>query len=371
MVSKFCDFTIELPQELPPELTEEVLLRTSIPGVKRFRLVSKTWFCRLSELGFSLLYRARNEPTKSTLFVASQDGLHNSKTLFSLPNSLSPPTPSLVRQFPLIASDMQLIGSWLGIVCLCDSHAKTGEKNCLLLNPSTGDKKMIPLPPLKQGVVEGFVSLGLAFTGINFRVVRLSPILSFPTSCIIESYSVEDNLWKNIGQPIFHPEKHHCSFILGGVPYWEADKSQLGDPVASVLLWCDGEHYGEVPYPVVEDVESIVAIVTIDEQIVALSLNRQRRRLQSYFLEPNGAWSKRFVLGPFDYFSQQVKDAKSVGSLVLCLRHGRNGFFNPDLNCALRLPAIENFSPVWSDSCAYEETLVGFAREEADRKSVV
>lgn len=222
----------------------------------------------------------------------------------------------------------------------------------MLWNPSTGEGRTIPLPPLEKGVLRAMVSMGLGFDGVNFRVIRLCPTLSTRRS-IIETFSVEDNIWKKIGHPVTCvPCKNHCSFVIEGVSYWESDACDacLGTNNVS-LFWCDGELHGEFPYPVLDQLGS-VSIVSLDDQIVALSSSKQHRRIQSYYLESNGSWSKGSVIGPFDFLSRQVADVKGF-------KGRQERFLNVHLNLPLNVPHVENFStPDWSEACSYVETLL-------------
>lgn len=155
------------------------------------------------------------------------------------------------------------------------------------------------------------------------------------------------------------PLEEKSCFILAGIPYWEGFKS-FDTPI---LLWYDTKTdlHGEIQYPVINEEVRIVnpKMLIINNRIVALITDKSQSCIKSYILESDESWSKGFTIGPNEFLCKEVVGAQYNG-VILCwnLYEGKE-LFDVANNVSHPVPYVERFSPVWSQTLTYEETLIG------------
>lgn len=241
--------TLPVGRTLPEDLIDEILCRTPVKSLVRFRCVSKPWLLRTLDPKFISMHLNHNTLHKTKQLICNTyayDFKYKSTwkviTYIHLRHPIVPVLeididskdksnyPRKIN-FADFSKEMVMVGSINGVICL--SHHDKEMKGCYvaLWNPAINMWKPIRIPgPKIDWDRRGFVtSVGLGFVAEenDFRIVRIVPVLRVPYSrecwSRVEIYSASSDSWTDVDKEDcvpFWPNFPNCKFILKGVPYF-------------------------------------------------------------------------------------------------------------------------------------------------------
>lgn len=252
-------FTISSTEKLtgtlvPDELILEILSRTPVKDLIRFRCVSKSWLALTVDPHFIYKHLNHNASiSKGILFrgyapnytseIMSFLRINESpSTLFKLKVKLNQPRKfDQTRRFEFCKFfyEMAFCGSINGIVCLShygrDSNSGNFvecEQFAVLWNPAIRRCKPILLPTRTYSDDDLWVaSVGLGFNADanDFKIFRIVPVRLGRSLSRVEIYSANLDSWNHTQRSVpFLPRSPNCNFIIKGMPYWiDADSESL------------------------------------------------------------------------------------------------------------------------------------------------
>ncbi|XP_074333107.1 putative F-box protein At3g10430 isoform X2 [Apium graveolens] len=223
---------------LPAHLVLEILYRTPVKSLVRFKSVSKSWFALINHPTFIKMHLDFNtsKNDKNKLICSCGYGTFIDIALLSLSeepmnvlriNKDFTERPNYPRKinFRDFSKNMVLAGSVNGIVCLSHSE-EMSERFVVLWNPSICCWCPIALVETKSW---DNMSVGIGFDEVinDYKVICIVPEFRFEDYgwSRIEVYSTNQGSWEDVdkkGKIHFRPntDLNHCNFIVNGVPYW-------------------------------------------------------------------------------------------------------------------------------------------------------
>ncbi|KAL8107370.1 hypothetical protein AgCh_023959 [Apium graveolens] len=392
---------------LPAHLVLEILYRTPVKSLVRFRCVSKSWFALLDHPTFIQMHlefnTLRNKLLICNICCDDKSALKNSPSgdysskLIALLGVTGPPIP-LLRvdrhftdrpnypkkiNFPDYSKRMTLCGSINGIVCLAHYEEMSG-RFVALWNPGTNYWNPIALVENKSWVN---MSVGFGFDAVksDYKVICIvseSRVNNFGWSRV-EIYSTNQGSWENVdGKGIipFWPNVNlrHCNFIINGVPYWMGVDVQEEVAKSSVLGRIDPLTglYKKVMYPShVKNKSAKVNPVKWKDSVAVLIQSPGEYPIQMIDLyvllnENTSKWAKMYSIGPLSsgraFEHLRIPQSFSTGEIVLeTWTQDRNivdcvdrYICDPKTGLIFLNKEIEALNPYWFESYNHVESLV-------------
>ncbi|KAK1390488.1 hypothetical protein POM88_018666 [Heracleum sosnowskyi] len=380
---------------LPHDVILEILYRSPVKDLIRFRCVSKTWLALTLDPTFIHMHLDHNKPSIRIMFhgstpdytdavMASTDPTMTEvlfKVKYNEPYRLGYPTGFKFRDY---TNKMVFCGSVNGIVCL-SYYRSLGNDDSLkwerivLWNPAINCCKSILVPARKfihDNSTRVSVGLGYDADATDFRIVRIVPDVSKSSSTDdimsrVEIFSNKKDCWEDVNDGAFIPfcpVLQNCNFIIKGVPYWQAEGG------LAVIDPCTGM-YRRVPYPKyvtnqrtwVNPVNSMdsVAVFVYSPGIEVNDL------VDVYVLDDScGSWMKKYTTGPIEFEQFRLPQCLATGELVVHKYERmtsvagdswpiidlRTFFYNPVTGHLST--AFDTFKANWSESYHHVDSLV-------------
>lgn len=390
---------------MPEDVITEILYRTPVRSLLRFKCVCKYWYFRISHPRFIYKHLKFSE---NRLICNAHDSTELTRKLVCYVRVTQLPVPVMIMkntqlrvevdflerfdfskkvEFLDFSKRMVLAGSVNGVVCVAHSREMKG-RFVGLWNPSINMWKPVRLLE-KRGeydVVER-MSVGLGFDEVkgDFRIVRIVPVLRPPdfkeySWSRVEIYSVDGDCWKDNGKKSvipFWPKLPNCNFVVGGVPYWVGVDEYPEDmrefcPYRREMLGridpCSGL-YKKVEYPEhVKNECTWVHPVKFKESVAVLIQSPgeyANRMVDLYVLDEKAAiWTKIHAIGPLPFDGLRVPQCFNTGEIVIETWEGdlpddRVPFFcDPETGEILYNNAMDALLPLWYESYSHVESLV-------------
>ncbi|KAK1352632.1 hypothetical protein POM88_053063 [Heracleum sosnowskyi] len=393
------------PNTLPSHIIVQILYRTPVKSLGRFRCVSKRWYFLISHPKFIRNHFHFNKLLNTHIIFNSIVRNHTdtnicmlqyNKPLVSLLRIENKRIGSKIREWPYeltfddFSKDMVIAGSVNGVVCL--SHDKEFFGSVVALwNPAVKCSKLIALRDLRTGFEKWeSMSVGLGFdeVGDDYKIFFIVPVVIPPEFeerrwSRVEIYSAKRGYWRNVegGQGVcfpFWPKFSSCNFVVNGVPYWvgfhEGLEDKEGfDPCKEEILGAFDPHtevFKKVAYPVlVRNEGTYVHPVNYRDSVAALVLSPGQcpnSMVDLYMLDENSSdWTKIYTIGPFSFKIMSIPQCFRTGELVVN-KWEENGdwdrnlyYCDPTTNCVFPATEFDTLIPLWSQSYSYAESLVG------------
>uniref|UniRef100_A0A5B7BZX2 Uncharacterized protein n=1 Tax=Davidia involucrata TaxID=16924 RepID=A0A5B7BZX2_DAVIN len=241
------------------DILTEILFRTPVKSLLRFKCVSKLWLSLISSPHFSLLHTLRNPNSKpSALFLRktpSLTGTAESEFVFDFvslnSNNILSGAPFRALNFADDPSGIKILQSCNGLL-LCSSFRRIIGKttrNYYLYNPTT--KQYSTLPPPGDGGGGGRESsnvfgVSLAFDPSKSPHYKVICIRSAVTSIYyyrIDIYSSETRSWRQSGNPF----TTSFDMVLTDGVFWNGSIHWISPSGASLRFDVDLECLGTMP----------------------------------------------------------------------------------------------------------------------------
>ncbi|KAL1815976.1 hypothetical protein ACET3Z_018550 [Daucus carota] len=382
---------------LPASLILEILCRTPVKSLVRFKCVSKSWLALLNHPTFIHMHLRFNTISRNTQLIC------NCNHFIALLSFSQPPIPVLNINrnfttrpnyprrinFPDFSKNMVIAGSINGVVCLTHYKEMLG-RYVALWNPAINQWN-----PIELGRSRSWqnVSVGFGFDAVtcDYKIICIVPVYyTVPVSAVsfdmfigwssVEIYSANLGSWVNVPRRRtipFSPYAYsqHCNFIVRGVPYWAGiDAGESATPRPLEVLGridpCTGS-YMKVLYPQhIKNMSTRVHPVNLRGSVAALIHSPGEHPNQMVDLhvldESTAKWTKLYTIGPLIFENLQIPQCFSTGELVLeswrgginCVSDLLSNFCDPKTNLVLPNKEIEVLHPFWGDSYSHVESLV-------------
>lgn len=369
-------------KSLPEDAIVEVLSRTPVKSLVRFRCVCKSWLSlthhpkfidmhlKISALrnkclllhGFAPNYAART----MSLFRMDEPLV----TLFDIKRGFTrkPDFPSNFS-FADFFDEMTVCGSVNGIVCL--SHTQYPEEGrfvkwgrfVVLWNPAISRMKLVMIPPRKTLFdVWQLVSVGLGYDAVDddFKIIRLVPVAisEVRAETRVEMYSSNRDCWEDVNKGAridFCPVRPNCTFIIKGVPYWDNGKNALAaiDPHTGM--------YRNIPHPkYVKNERTWVHSINMNDLVSFLVYSpgeSPNQMVDFYVLDNSGSWMKQITTGPIVGEDLRLPQYLTTGEIVVLDRNTASTYFYDPKTSHLTSESVA-FHPLWFQSYCHIESLV-------------
>ncbi|KAJ6961564.1 F-box protein CPR1-like isoform X2 [Populus alba x Populus x berolinensis] len=252
-----------------PEIAADILSRLPVKSLKRFRCVSKSWCKEIDSLYFINTHLKRSSQAHTHLSLILRDATNLCTVDLDSPDF----TSIKLKNNPLKSDHCatEVMGSCNGLLALLNS-----DFSIALYNPSTREKKMIPVSPLEfpndlddSKVSSLFNFYGFGHDPINedYKVVRFihfygdSPDGFF--HCEVKVYSLKSNSWKRIDEypydlrfilpPDYHPRcRRGYGVFANSAVHWKATVVGKGKENGSDLIVAfdlGAEEFKIIPQP--------------------------------------------------------------------------------------------------------------------------
>ncbi|TXG67267.1 hypothetical protein EZV62_008542 [Acer yangbiense] len=193
---------------IPPELILDILSRSPVKSLCRFRCVSKSWLALIKDSRFVELHLAKTQrqrlvlDTKSLFSVDIEMVSNNDDKIFAV--ELDFPGKKLYPEINCLTC----IGSCNGLLCIL-----TEPRYLFLYNPSTKECKQILDFRFPHTLLYGF---GYVESIDDYKFVKISN-----PGKIVEVYSLQKNSWTHI-QNELHLTEEPCTkgIPFNGAIYW-------------------------------------------------------------------------------------------------------------------------------------------------------
>ncbi|KAL8097970.1 putative F-box protein At3g21120 [Apium graveolens] len=374
---------------LPDNTIVEILSRTQVKSLVRFRCVCKSWLSLIYHPKFIDMHLKRSTLRTNCLLLhgMSPDYDTTAMCMFRIDKPLvslyelemgHTPKSDYPKNFNFrdFFGEMEFCGSVNGIICLSHSQDPKSERYvewghfAVLWNPAINRSKLVRLPP-KKTVFDMWelVSVGLGYdaVGDDYKIIRLVPVAIQDVVGHIESrieiYSSNKDCWKAVGNGKkinFYPVMPSCSFIVKGVPYWDNGECFLGafDPRM-------GTHTN-ILYPrCVKNEMTMVYPMNMMEKVSALVYSpgtSPNQMVDFYVLDSCGSWIKTITTGPIAGEAFRMPQCLTTGEIVIETWEGGNldlrstSFYDPKTS---QLSSnFVAFQSLWYQSYCHVESLV-------------
>lgn len=396
--------TSQLPgKTLPGDLIIEILCRTPVKPLVRFKCVSRAWYALINHPNFikkhlhynianntHVIFNAynrrnfqvRNQNYKLISLLRVDDSPvklldidTRAKDNFGYPKKIN---------FTDFAKRMVLAGSINGVVLVTHTDELNG-RFVVLWNPSINQWKPVKIPKLpscsgSEGVTRTSVGLGYDEDADDYKIIRIETSSRAPDffsgfrGSRVEIYSVKRDFWKDgkeVGVISFWPQLPHCNFIVRGVPYFVGLDEMPEDVMGfqhEILAWfdpCTGS-YNKVQYPeFFRNKDTWVHPFEYRDSVAAIVHDTPKSpdpTVDLYLLNDNTTnWTKMFSIGPlpcngFHFPKQGFKTGEIILEPQLDKR--KSYLYDPKANCFRHLNGISNLDPLWYESYSHTESLV-------------
>lgn len=212
---------MEAMKKWPVDLIAKILKDIGIKELCQLKLVSKFFEDFITSHSFAISY-STFQPNKLKLVLATS----TLRTLYiNNPNAEKPSYEMLPleifddQDLPLASNSTQMVGSCNGLVCLY-----TPPNIYLLINPTTGESKLLPdpgtFPTRQRHRLSGF---GYDSESGNFMVVSAAIHHDGVFDSVVKVYSANTHSWKTIAHPVralLHVRHPDQSVFVNGVCHW-------------------------------------------------------------------------------------------------------------------------------------------------------
>ncbi|CAN1815203.1 Putative F-box protein At3g16210 [Linum perenne] len=197
---------------LPVELMVEIVKRLpTAASIGRFRCVSKSWYCLLSNPNFirkALLFddngiTNKDQDKKARVMIICHGA--SEKSVVSLSYDTLQPVSSVMKLEYVIpetksyGASVVVGGCCDGIFCFYSSSRNNSESNVILWNPTTSDCRVLPSlsPLLSRPTWMMNIGFGYDPSTNDYKVVALVRYsCSYPYQRSVYLYSLRNNSWK-------------------------------------------------------------------------------------------------------------------------------------------------------------------------------
>ncbi|XP_056683922.1 putative F-box protein At3g10240 isoform X2 [Spinacia oleracea] len=184
---------------LTPDLWNEVLLRSPVKTLLRFRCVCKSWFSLIDSPDFISMHLKMYKNNQLLAIEYAPKSLLDFAFIIRRSDTTIRKIAQLVKnsESPMISGSVMIDGLMLiGCFTLRGSHLNTRELS--LWNPSIRKLMSIPCCPLQPKFYDVGYYLGFAPSSKDYKVVayELGDSDAFELSIAIAIYSIRDRLWR-------------------------------------------------------------------------------------------------------------------------------------------------------------------------------
>ncbi|KAH7860996.1 hypothetical protein Vadar_020420 [Vaccinium darrowii] len=235
---------------LPANIVADILSRLPVKSLVRFRCVCKPLKTLFADPKFIATHYNRTK-NNHTLLVHSRHASSANQTISLLHTKTPDSAPNLDHPFPphFIVSDMEIVGSINGLVCL-DSPPLSVLLT--IWNPATKQYRYLPCPTIGNFHPDSVntISTGFAFDSVknDYKVIR---IVCFKKELGIlaraEVFSVNSCAWREIKVDLDVMFDFNWVAVVKGVPYWMG----LTQDINEFFFWFDAvnEVFRQLPAP--------------------------------------------------------------------------------------------------------------------------
>lgn len=396
---------------LPEDIINEILVRTPVKSLVRFRCVSKSWLLRTLHPKFISMHLKHNTMRHDKQLICNiYDRMTSSKLIafVSLHGPVVPvcrsdvdsaDKPDYPRKINVddFFKEMVLAGSINGIMCLsingmtCFSKYKEMKgRSVALWNPAINMWKPIRFLERKSGFDRlDVMSVGLGFDkdAEDYKIVRIVPVVRpphFQEYCWsrVEVYSAKHDFWMDLeeeGLVPFWPKLPNCNFIINGCPYWVGADHLPGEftqfnPIQNEMLAsldpCTGS-YKKVWYPRhVKNVSTRVNPLKWKDSLALLIQSpgeSPNSTVDMYGLDMNTEnWTKIYTIVEHQFEGLRIPQCLATGEIVLetwkgYFLHAKRTpyFWNPETSDSfIKKRGFATIVPLWYESYTHVESLV-------------
>ncbi|XP_020201847.1 F-box/kelch-repeat protein At3g23880 [Cajanus cajan] len=221
-----------LPQTLPNELIEEILLRLPVKSLLRFKCVCKSWLSLISNPQFAKLHFDVAKTTQLLL----RSCLGSKIDVIDIEAPLHGDSMKLVLNIPSSSttykrkSMVNLVGSCRGLILLTTILPYSNLVNFMIWNPSTGFSKQFNKP------FNNTIICGIGYNSSIDGIVVVAIVISRPTSIIeissteVHCFSSRTNSWSYIEVPFTYQLlgfEFGNGLFLNGALHWLVRSNDL------------------------------------------------------------------------------------------------------------------------------------------------
>ncbi|KAL1834788.1 hypothetical protein ACET3Z_004439 [Daucus carota] len=399
---------------LPPELLLQILYRTEVKALVRFKCVSRSWYALINHPMFIKKHLSVSTSNKSNshVIVKANNAGGCGKSIILLRVDKVPvrlldidtrarDSDGYPRKINFVdfSKKMHVAGSVNGVVLVMHIDEMMG-RFVALWNPGINQWKAVKLDDLGGDDIErSAFGLGYDEGNDDIKIVRVITRSSCMNEFIagfkwarVEIYSANRGCWKGVdheGELLFWPRQYHCNFIVKGAPYFVGMDVMPDSAVAfqhEILARfdpCTGfykkvdypEHFREMstwvqPFEYQDSVAVMVQSTPglLDEPMIDL-----------YVLDDDTAsWTKMYTIGPFPYKEfHYPRQSFKTGEIVIEEQlHTRDLYlYDPKASYVSSLIGIDSLKPLWMQSYSHTESLVSvkgmelIGRENKNKKN--
>ncbi|KAK6945203.1 F-box domain [Dillenia turbinata] len=222
------------------DLLTEILLRTPVKSLIRFKSVSKRWFSLISDHHFSLNHTLRN-PSLSSHGLILHRPQQNQLVFVPLSQSLSSPPCSSLN---FAHDSVKILQSCHGLLCCSSVLTINKSRNYYIYNPTTKQFSTLPRLKYENSTVFG---VNLAYNPMKSPHYEVICVLAsvLPSQYKIEIFSSDEKFWRPFGESFSAP----IDMVFHNGVYWNNSIHWISSTGVALFLSLEAECIKPMPLP--------------------------------------------------------------------------------------------------------------------------
>ncbi|KAM5580276.1 F-box/kelch-repeat protein [Rosa sericea] len=235
----------------------DILSRLPAKSLLRFRCVCKAWRALVSDPYFIRKHLSRINTKISTSYsLLIKEQIFRSAEYEAILNCLSHdgPLPSRRLDFPVFdplinVSNIKIVGSCNGLICLILDIYTEESFTFMLWNPCTGESQVLPQPPFNSSGQKCFFGFGYDSTTDDYKVILGSYKSGY--EFVVAVFMLKRGWWRKLERLNRYSEVNWVGCLVNEALHWVLHDPEDGGFISSRIVSFDlaEEKFHEIPFP--------------------------------------------------------------------------------------------------------------------------